>query len=151
MSGCESAACLSGVCAWNGNQNLHVNWTVYVLTQMSFMVHASCECTCASCHSAGNRRMATGTCIPAPGAGRNMGCLCRLARTNITDQSMCCLCRLVRTNITDGLAPEQWEVVLPEHEKDILTGSTALEVRLMSMLTDRRCLCTPSKGVLRSG
>ena len=80
-----------------------------------------------------------------------MGCLCRLARTNITDQSMCCLCRLVRTNITDGLAPEQWEVVLPEHEKDILTGSTALEVRLMSMLTDRRCLCTPSKGVLRSG
>ncbi len=61
---------------------------------------------------------------------------------------MCCLCRLVRTNITDGLAPEQWEVVLPEHEKDILTGSTALKVRLMSMLTNRKCPCTTSKGVL---
>jgi hypothetical protein len=36
--------------------------------------------------------------------------------------------RLVRTNITQGLEPSQWEVVLPEHEKDILTGSTALKV-----------------------
>lgn len=38
------------------------------------------------------------------------------------------LSRLVRTNITQGLEPSQWEVVLPEHEKDILTGSTALKV-----------------------
>ena len=38
------------------------------------------------------------------------------------------LSRLVRTNITQGLEPSQWEVILPEHEKDILTGSTALKV-----------------------
>ncbi len=34
----------------------------------------------------------------------------------------------MRANITQGLAPEDWQVILPEHEKDILTGSSALKV-----------------------
>lgn len=38
--------------------------------------------------------------------------------------------RIVRANITQGLAPEDWQVILPEHEKDILTGSSALKVPL---------------------
>ncbi|CAK0747901.1 hypothetical protein CVIRNUC_001798 [Coccomyxa viridis] len=35
--------------------------------------------------------------------------------------------KIVRANITQGLAPEDWQVILPEHEKDILTGSSALK------------------------
>ena len=38
--------------------------------------------------------------------------------------------RIVRANITERLAPEDWQVILPEHEKDILTGSSALKVPL---------------------
>jgi hypothetical protein len=37
---------------------------------------------------------------------------------------------LVRVDITDGTPPEEWQVILPEHEKDLLTGASALKVRL---------------------
>ncbi len=39
------------------------------------------------------------------------------------------LCRIVRTNITENMDPHTWTEILPQHEKDILTGSTHLKVR----------------------
>ena len=37
--------------------------------------------------------------------------------------------RLVRTNITQAADPSTWQVVIPEHEKDLLTSANALKVR----------------------
>ena len=50
-----------------------------------------------------------------------------------------CLCRLVRTNITENQDPSEWQVILPEHAKDILTGSTALKVILPALLHFLTC------------
>ncbi len=36
--------------------------------------------------------------------------------------------RIVRTNITENTDPHTWTEILPQHEKDILTGSTHLKV-----------------------
>jgi hypothetical protein len=35
----------------------------------------------------------------------------------------------VRTNITQAADPATWQVVIPEHEKDLLTSASALKVR----------------------
>ena len=43
------------------------------------------------------------------------------------------LCRIVRTDITHQIDPQDWTVILPEHEKDILTGSTHLKVTLLML------------------
>lgn len=31
-------------------------------------------------------------------------------------------------NVTEGISPDTWEVILPEHEKDLMSGSSALKV-----------------------
>ena len=36
--------------------------------------------------------------------------------------------RLVRTDITNATDPSTWAVILPQHTKDLLTGSSALKV-----------------------
>nr|QOL01125.1 putative extracellular protein CSOL_049 [Pseudococcomyxa simplex] len=35
--------------------------------------------------------------------------------------------KLVRVNVTEGISPDTWEVILPEHEKDLMSGSSALK------------------------
>ena len=65
------------------------------------------------------------------------------------------LCRIVRANITQGLAPEDWQVILPEHEKDILTGSSALKVPITvwQLVSGKQCaalLSSPSLVVCRA-
>ena len=59
----------------------------------------------------------------------------------------------MRANITEGLAPEDWQVILPEHEKDILTGSSALKVPITSwqLASGNECAALISPSSLRDG
>lgn len=41
----------------------------------------------------------------------------------------CVACRLVRVNVTQGISPATWTEILPQHEKDLLTGASALKVQ----------------------
>ncbi len=38
-------------------------------------------------------------------------------------------CRLVRMNVTEGISPDTWQEILPEHEKDLMSGASALKVK----------------------
>lgn len=58
------------------------------------------------------------------------------------------LCRIVRTNITENLDPQDWTVILPEHEKDILTGSTHLKVTQQPHLALSCSMPLAASGVL---
>ncbi len=43
--------------------------------------------------------------------------------------SACVACRLVRVNVTEGISPATWTEILPQHEKDLLSGASALKVQ----------------------
>ena len=54
---------------------------------------------------------------------------CLHACINLAVIKGCAACRLVRVNVTEGISPDTWTEILPQHEKDLLSGTTVLKVQ----------------------